>query len=73
MVDIPYSAAVEVEQAQSQKEVTINEGIERVSAMLAANLTFTGITGDVVPTFANPTPEWQANLKFILEGTHVGC
>ena len=67
MVDIPYSAAVEVEQAQSQKEVTINEGLTRISAMVAANLTFSGITGDVVPTFANPSPEWQRNVKFILE------
>lgn len=69
MVDIPYSAAVEVEQAQSQKEVTINEGLTRISAMMAATLIFSGITGDVVPTFANPAPEWQTAIKFILQGT----
>ncbi len=68
MVDSPYSANVEVEQSQSQKEVTINNATIRLAAMIAATHAFTA-TGTVTPTSANPTPQWQANLRFTLAGT----
>ena len=68
MVDSPYSANVEVEQSQSQKEVTINDSDKRLAAMMAATHAFTGISGTVTPTFANPTPQWQANMRFTLAG-----
>ncbi len=69
MVDSLYSAITNVEQAQSQKEVTINEGFDRISAMVAATFTQVITSGDFTPTSANPTPEWQTATRFVLTGT----
>lgn len=69
MVDSIYSAITNVEQSQSQKEVTINEGFDRISAMVAATLTQSITSADFTPTSANPTPQWQGNFRFVLTGT----
>ncbi len=37
--------------------------------MMAASFAFTGISGTVTPSSANPTPEWQGNFRFTLAGT----
>ena len=37
--------------------------------MMAATHAFTGISGTVTPSSANPTPEWQGNFRFTLAGT----
>ncbi len=37
--------------------------------MIAATFAFTGISGTVLPSSANPTPEWQGNFRFTLAGT----
>lgn len=72
MVDSLYSAITNIEQAQSQKEVTANEGFDRISAMVAATLSGGNAvitSGNFTPTSANPSPEWQDNVRFVLSGT----
>lgn len=69
MVDSLYSAITNIEQGQSQKEVTANEGFDRISAMVAATLSTSITSGNFVPTSVNPNPQWQANVRFVLTGT----
>lgn len=72
MVDSPFTAAVHVEVGQLDKTGTINEGMDRLGAFIADTHTFTVVT-DFAPTFANPDPEWQTNVRFILGGSPAGA